>query len=587
MSEAPNQAASDRPQNSSAWWREWEPYALVLLVVGCYFTRLTAAPVCGEESRWATAAREMIASGDWIVPRQQGAVFPERPPMSSWAMAVVGLVRSEVDLLAVRLPSAIAVLLMTLLIYCYARTWLSRLGALAAAVCFASFGQTLPLGRFGESEAVFTLWTGGALLCWHWGYVRGWSREATWSLAYSLAACGALTKGPQAPLYLLAATTLYLIARRDWQWLCCRGHALGLACFAVIVGLWLVPFARGHWDVTDDVWAGLAQDRFTTRGLAKHLWTYPAETFGCLLPWSPLLLVLVRPSVRAWLARERRPVAFLLVALAASYPSVWLAAGARGRYFMPLYPCLAVLLGLMIEHCTSAGASWGSRWSWRIFLRGAGAAMICGAIVVLAASMATIPALAAIRQSATFLVPWLLAAAAGAAVLVWASLHNPARRAPVALLALAGFVGVTYTGVMLSARVHDGNDLQPVLAQLKGRLPEGARLVSLGPVYHRFSFAYGKPIKSVEWPDDTHDIPSDTVWFCFDKRPTDTAELRADSDGRDGRVSKGTLPFAWEQVAEIPCDPFRRDQPERLVVIGRIRRDLLAEQSDINRPVRR
>ena len=57
---------------SSRWWREWEVAALALLVLATYFTRLTAVPVCGEESRWATAAREMIASGDWIVPRQQG-----------------------------------------------------------------------------------------------------------------------------------------------------------------------------------------------------------------------------------------------------------------------------------------------------------------------------------------------------------------------------------------------------------------------------------------------------------------------------------------------------------------------------------
>ncbi len=90
-------ACAPLPKRTS-WWREWEVAALLVLVGLTYFTRLGALPVCGEESRWATAAREMMASGDFIVPRQQGTVFPERPPLGSWAMALVGLFRGEVDL---------------------------------------------------------------------------------------------------------------------------------------------------------------------------------------------------------------------------------------------------------------------------------------------------------------------------------------------------------------------------------------------------------------------------------------------------------------------------------------------------------
>ena len=53
----------------------------------------------------------MLASGDFIVPRQQGLPFLSRPPVQNWAIALVSLVRGKTDPVAIRLPSVLAVLL--------------------------------------------------------------------------------------------------------------------------------------------------------------------------------------------------------------------------------------------------------------------------------------------------------------------------------------------------------------------------------------------------------------------------------------------------------------------------------------------
>ncbi len=87
-----------------------------------------------------------------------------------------------------------------------------------------------------------------------------------WSAGYALAALGALTKGLQAPVYFIAATSIFLAVRRNWRWLLSAGHALGLAVFAGIVGAWLVPFAQEARHALDDMWTGLAQDRFSLMG---------------------------------------------------------------------------------------------------------------------------------------------------------------------------------------------------------------------------------------------------------------------------------------------------------------------------------
>lgn len=567
-----------------AWWRHWEVAALVVLVLGIYFTRIAAVPVCGEESRWASAAREMIASGDWVVPRQQGTIFPERPPLGSWAMAAVGLVRGDVDLVAVRLPSALATLALTLLIYIYAIGWMSRVGALASAVAYATFGQVMQLGRLGESEAVFAFFAGGALLAWHGVYLTGRRRVLAWCLGYGLAALGALVKGPQAPVYFVSVTTVFLLLERNWRWLFCWGHACGAVLFAALVGAWLVPFAIANWGAVDDIWAGLSQDRFTTHKLLEHLVSYPLETLGCLLPWSPLLLALVHPEIRRRIRVAHPEMKFLIVALVVTYPSVWLAAGARGRYYMPLYPCVAVLAGLVVEHCTAQLAIRREWMFWRHFQRLSAIGFGVAALGLVVISLVPWQQVAAVAQSGAFLAAWLPAVLAGVGLLVWASQSEWRPRPQIAVLALGAILALTNSGLLVNVKLRGANDIEPSITEIKQRLADG-ELVSLGRVYHRFAYSFDEPIRQVDWPLAPADLPVDVEYFCFDRRPGDTDQSRSGSDARVPYSTPGTLPFQWEEVATIHCDPVQRPVHNRTVVIGRrVRAKMIATSAT---PVRR
>ena len=57
-------------------------------------------------------------------------------------------------------------------------------------------------------------------------------------------------------------------------------------------------------------------------------------------------LASVHPKTRKLLAEDRGVALFLVTAMVVAYPTVWIASGARGRYFMPLYPVAAVLIAL-------------------------------------------------------------------------------------------------------------------------------------------------------------------------------------------------------------------------------------------------
>jgi 4-amino-4-deoxy-L-arabinose transferase-like glycosyltransferase len=562
----------------------WVVPLIIVIVSVIYGSRLARQPIVGEESRWANGAREMLSSGDWIVPRQQGRVFPERPPMTMWAMAAAGYLRGGVDPIAIRLPSVIAVVLTSLLVYAYARALLSPIAAIAGALVYASLGQVLQIGRLGESEALFALLVSASLLLWHLGYSRGWRPLATWCTGFAFAAFAALVKGPQAPVYFGAITATYVLVERDWRFIVRWQFAAGALLFASIIAAWQIPFYLAtDWPTVVATWSGLAADRIHLGGLARHFVTYPVETFVCLLPWSPLLFALLKQDTRALLRANQPATTFLFVALLVAYPTVWAATGARGRYFMPLYPVAAVLIGFLVERCASAAVDTYPNRAWRQFLMLAGAIIAVSGAVVGASGLLPGDAANWLYQPRWFELAFSMLAAI-AVYLLWRCYRSQnALSAIAAVGAVAVFAGIAFSGVMVNINSARWNNLTPAVADLKTHLPEGAALVSFSPIEHRFAYYYGLRIEEYDWPMSVDDVPPNIEYFCFMRYAGDTAERRASGRGRTWTTTPGTLPFAWEELTTFCVE--RRSKPTGPhVVLARIVRPLQAEVSDVTVP---
>ncbi len=579
---------ADAAESPSEPKRQWSnavaAAALVLGVSLLYGARLSLLPLVGEETRWATAAREMLASGDWVVTRQQGKVFAERPPMTVWLMAIGGWLRGDVDSLAVRLPSVVAIVLTSLVVFAYSRAFATTTTALVAALVYATFGQVLQIGRLGESEATFALFVGASLLSWHLGYVRGWRPILTWSMGFGFAALAALVKGPQAPVYFVAITAAYLAYRRDWRFLFNWQPFCGVIVFVAIIAAWQISFyLRTDWQHVWAAWAGLAGDRFHAWGMLIHAVTYPIETFACLLPWSPMLLALAWPNVRRSVFERYAAAEFLVIAMLVAYPTVWLAAGARGRYFMPLYPLAAVLAGLVIESCATAPRGSTARQAWHRYL------------LLMSAVMAALGLFVSVR-------PWLPKAtivsrenlgfdllfasmAAVAVFAIWSAFRKRGNVAPLrATLAIATVVGLGAVGLVMSSNAQNWGDPTDAIATLANHIPNDGQLVSLTPIDHRFAYYYGKPIRELGWPTTVDQLPSDVEYFCFMRWPGDTAESHFAGRGRSVYTTPGTLPFAWEEVIAICTDRQPKSATATSIVLGRVVRPIRAEVSDVTKP---
>ena len=546
---------SEAQHQPGRWWREPQVLWLTGLVVACYFLRLGALELRGEETRRARVAVVMLETGDWIVPRMQERLYFSRPPLGNWLNAICGSVRGSVDNVAVRLPSVLAVLLTTLLIYAYSRGFLSRFGAFTAAVAYPTMVQVLQIGRLGETEAVFTLVTASSLLVWHHGYTKGWRPWVMWTGGYSLAALAGLTKGPQGPIYFVVPVVCWLLYRRDWRTLFSRGHAAGVLAFAVVLGSWQVPyFLQTDWESSQRMWVKQASDRFLRkewRELFAHMLVYPWEVLACMMPWSLCGLQLLRPDFHRQTSAFASRKQFLAICLITTFPSVWLAATAEPRYFMPLYPIAAVICGIVIEYLLRPDAGRLSNVCWSLFLRGCGLAGAGAAIFLLACHLSDSPRLRAIAPSAGMTWAFVAVAMAVGGALFRVARSTDLRQHAVAVALIGGLIGFGVAGMSVEGMRARQLDMGPAVAEVRSRLPADVRLISFGQVDHSFLYYYRETIP--RYRVSSAASRKNVDWFCIQRH----------------RGNQPQLPFAWETIATVPVDSDRDRTGRNAVLIGR------------------
>ncbi len=543
------------------WWREPEVAIVIVLVVAAYFVRIGDVSMRGEESRRAQVAFEMLQCGDWIVPREQGQPFLSRPPLQNWLIAASTVVCGSRQPWAVRLPSVLAMLATALLIYGYARTGLSRAGALASALAFVTFGEMFTTGCQAETEMIFISLVSASLLLWHWGQLRGWPETRTWIASYVLVGLAILCKGPQPPVYFLLPVSLYLFWTGQVRRLFRLPHLTGAAVGAALVWAWLVPCAlRTSWP---EVWAIFMNDttgRFRdwkVLDVARHLLQFPIEVLGSTLPWSLFLFGFASRDLRRALGDARPQTLFLTLCLATAFPTCWIPPEAQTRYFAPLYPCLAVMIGIVVQGCMCAELPAGMRAGWRGFAWLLTGVMAFAGLAVLVAAM--------FLRDHPYFGPWAerwplalayAVAAAGLAVLTLKGRQggDPVRMRMV-VLAVACFMVLTFTGILTNVRIRRSEDQATAVARLKEQLPPQQRLVSIGPIDTLFAYYYGGPIDPFSPVVHGGDLLSrDDFYFCFD----------SDAGWRP------TLPFAWEELGVISMDRNRHPSPDRAVVVGHL-----------------
>jgi 4-amino-4-deoxy-L-arabinose transferase-like glycosyltransferase len=196
-------------------WSRGIQFALfLLLMLGVYLAGNGRTQLFDrDEPRYAQCSRQMLQSGDWVVPRLYDKLRPNKPPAIYWCQAAAMTVLGD-NAFAARLPSAIASVLAALLIGAWAGRELTPRHSLWAAFVLASSLLMLWSGKNSLTDAVLMLCITSALACIYFL----WQRRGGWPAVIGLAvatACGGLVKGP----FILGVLASVCIALGFLAWL--------------------------------------------------------------------------------------------------------------------------------------------------------------------------------------------------------------------------------------------------------------------------------------------------------------------------------------------------------------------------------
>ncbi len=355
------------------------PLALVAMFLVLYVLPLGVRPlVIPDETRYAEIPREMLASGDWIVPRLNGLRYFEKPPLGYWLNAAAIWLFGE-NAFAIRLPSAVAAGLTAVLLFVWARRFTDD-GAtpwLATTVFLLSF-EVLAIGVFCVLDSMLSLFVTAAILLLYFAYEQQTPRPRRILLVLAGAACGLafLTKG----FLALAVPVIVIVPFALWQGrlrICLRTAWVPLVTAFLVVLPWAIAVHGREPDFWRYFFWVEHVERFTSPGGGQHpapFWFYVPILLAGAMPWTPL----AGPIVQGLRHANRKQPMMRLAVCWFVFPFLLFSAssGKLGTYLLPCFPPLAFLIAVGLLRCLKDGDTKGFVVGAWVLTLGAGALLV-------------------------------------------------------------------------------------------------------------------------------------------------------------------------------------------------------------------
>ena len=348
--------------------------AAVVLLLICLLSFLPGIsqipPVDRDEAYFAQATKQMIETGDYVDIRYQEDVRYRKPVGIHWLQASVvnvasalGLPNARTSIWLYRLPSLIGAIGAVLATYWCALAFISRRGAVLAALMLMSSSILGVEARLAKTDAALLFTVVAAMAVLAHVYLaprRGDVQPGFGQLAifWTALAVGILIKGPMILMVVGLAAAALVVLDRSARWLLALRPLPGLLWLLVLVLPWFIAiYARVGsqfliGSVGEDMLAKVASPQ-ETHGAPPGL--YLILFFATFFPAS-ILAGLAVPAV--WAVRREAAARFLLAWVVPSWIVFEAVITKLPHYVLPLYPAIAILTAGAVESKVLSQRPW-------------------------------------------------------------------------------------------------------------------------------------------------------------------------------------------------------------------------------------
>lgn len=493
------------------------------------------------EPREAVVAYTMVEHGNWILPINNGGDIPYKPPFFHWCIALFSLLQGHVSEFTSRLPSALALVAMSVGGFVFfAKRKNANMALLATLLSLTAF-EVHRAGINCRVDMVNTAFMVGALFLMFRWWERG-KHTMPW-LAILCMSGATLTKGPVGMLLPCAVMGVFMLTQRESLW--STVWRLGLtALLSLVLPLcwYYAAYLQGG-----DEFLRLVKEENIDRLLGKMAYESHENPFWynfvtLITGWLPYTLLFVFSLfVLPW---KRFSKSGFMQSVRRAEPMqvfVWLAFGLilffycipkskRSVYLLPCYPFMAWLMAQYVVWLVANRLSAVKAYAW---LMGVLGVVLSVAFVVLKTGMvpdtlfhgkhaadniAMLHALESISVSPSHLLFALLPAAVGVATIMTLLKKDDTLRNRVVWLSLSVVVALflaldsTFQPTVLNTKAD-----KPLAPQIEQRF-DMTKMYSYmsSPMLHFFSlnFYLGDRIQQFEKvkpKDGVLMIPEDDV----------------------------------------------------------------------------
>lgn len=461
----------------------WIALWFALLILAGYGLR---DPWPADEPRFASIARDMVATGEWLIPRAGGDLYQDKPPLHFWMMAVAYSVIGSLRW-AFLLPSMLASLGTLLLVYDIAKRLHGREAGLFAAVTLACTLHFTITTRGAQIDATLIFFCTLAL----WAFLRHWLIAPSFGLVIvgGLAAgLGVMDKAVGFLTLLIWPLAWWLLRkpavfgasasgeRSPAHW---RYGFTALSAFILVLAAWLVPMLMyvansGSAELAayrDELLFQQTVTRYTAAWHHLRPWYYfLVEVVPVLwLPFSLLLWWLIPRWRRDFSLRRVETVLPLLWAVAVVV-FFSLSPGKRGVYILPALPALALAASAHLPDLyRRVGVQRASL--------GLAAVLVVPAVLLVLGRLASIDRIERVWSEIELEQTWPVISFAVGAVLLWvlASWRKPLLAWPLVLACLT-----VHWGLFIAPQINAERSASGFVKSMLEQAPRGKELGLVG-----------------------------------------------------------------------------------------------------------